>query len=159
MKILTTLLCIVFTATVSSQTVDSILAEHERQREILLRPLEERYDAELGKLLQKLTAAGKFKESMEVDKLIKERLGVAPTLSGMGTWIWPDNKKLVLSSDGKATFTAWPGEGTWKELDVETVEVTNPEGKPGILKMLPDGKGTYTSGANSKGGVPVTKEK
>jgi len=159
MKTTVILISLVFAVSSSSQTLDSILADHERDKEVALRPLEAKYDAELAKLLQRLTAAGKFKESVEVDNLIKERLAVAPILSGIGTWIWPDNKKLVLSSDGKATFSAWSGEGTWKELDAQTVEVTNPEGKPGILKMLPDGKGTYASGANNKGSFPVTKQK
>lgn len=159
MKIFITILSAIYASMAYSQDLDSLLSEHQRQREAVLRPLEAKYDAELAKLLQKLTAAGKFKESVEVDNLIKERLGVGSTVSGVGTWVWPDNKKLVLSSDGKATFSAWTGDGTWKALDDQKVEVINPDGKPGALKMLPDGKGIYTSGANNQGGVSVTKQK
>jgi myo-inositol-hexaphosphate 3-phosphohydrolase len=158
MKTTITLLSLVFAVSSSAHTLDTILAGHECEKEIVLQPLDAKYDAELAKLLQRLTAAGKFKESVEVDNLIKERRGVVSILSGVGTWIWPDGKKLVLSSDGKATFSAWSGEGTWKEVDSQTVEVTNPEGKPGILKMLPDGKVTYVSGANNKGSFFITKQ-
>ncbi|WAC19026.1 hypothetical protein OVA24_17490 [Luteolibacter sp. SL250] len=159
MKTTVALLSLFFAVSAVSQTLDSVLAEHERQKEIVIRPLEAKYDAELSRLLQKLTTAGKLEESLEVDRLIKNRSGVSSSLSGIVTWVWPDNKKLVLSSDGKATFTAWTGQGTWKELDAQTVEVTNPDGKSGILKMLPEGRGIYASGANNKGSFPVTKQK
>jgi dipeptidyl aminopeptidase/acylaminoacyl peptidase len=141
------------------QAIDFILAEDERQREAVLRPLEEKFDAELDKLLQRLTAAGKFKESVEVDNLIKERRGGGLIHVAVGTWVWEDNRKLVLSSDGKATFSTWSGPGTWRKMDTETAEVINPDGVQGILKIQPDGKGIYTTGMNNRGSFSLTKQK
>lgn len=129
----------------SAQTLDSILLRYESEKERILHPLEVKFDAALEKLLQKLTAAEKLDESLEVDQLIKERLS---SLSPSYIWLWPDNKRLLeFSPDGIATFSSWSGTGTWKRVDDKIIEITNPDGNVAQLTILSAESGIYRSGA------------
>lgn len=146
MKILIIALFAIIT-TATGQSLDSVLSEYERQREAVLRPLEEKYDSELAKLLQKLTSAGKLEESMEVDRVVKERTQGGPR-DIVGSWLMADGSGLVLTIEGNgiARVAGWPKNGRWVHVQGRTLEIVTSSGDKATLTINPDLKsGNYKS--------------
>jgi len=148
----TVLLCLlqVFSGAGHSQTLHSILSEDRKARETILRPLEEKYDAELAKLLQRLNAAGKLEESLEVDRLLKIRVrGRVSVITGR--WAWGTDRVVTIQADGRFIVNRGDG-GKWNWTNVDQGEFTmiwDSGGYVDKLTISPDGNNI--TGSNNKG--------
>ncbi|WAC19027.1 hypothetical protein OVA24_17495 [Luteolibacter sp. SL250] len=133
-----------------SQTLDSVIADHQRAKEAILRPLEDKYDAELTKLLQKLTAAGKLEESLEVERLLKFRTHGRVSVI-IGRWAWGTDRVVTIQSDGRFTVSKGDG-GKWNWTNADQGEFTmiwDSGGYVDKLTISPDGNNI--TGSNNKG--------
>lgn len=119
------------------QTLDSILSSYESERERVLRPLDDKFDMELSKLLQKLTAAGKLDESLKVDQLLKDRIYGGPS-DIIGEWKFEDDSGflLIVREDGTARIhRVWPRDAKWVHLEGRKIELKLPNNEVSTLTI------------------------
>jgi hypothetical protein len=112
--------------------------------------LEAKYDAELAKLLLKLTAAGKLEESLEVDRLIKFRAhGRVSVITGR--WAWGTDRVVTIQEDGRFTVSKGEG-GKWNWTNADLGEFTMIWNSGGYVdKLTISSDGNNITGSNNKG--------
>lgn len=109
-----------------SDRLQSLTDNYERARsEVLekyLRPVDEKYLAELRLLMDQFAASGRIDEVVQIKSMIRKK---ELELSLPGQWIWAGDKSriLVLHPEGRAEHTGWDEPGAWLVIDESTIRI------------------------------------
>lgn len=133
-------------ATKSAKLPDDIVRLKQtflQDAERTVKPLRDRYVADLTRLLEQLTRAGKLDDALALKAEIASLAASGPALletvehfesNLIGTsWLWGNKEKFTFATEGKA-----PGRKfTWKTLQPFTIEFEYPGGHHGTIVFDP----------------------
>lgn len=109
------------------QRLQVLLDSYESEKERVLKPVEQKFEAALVDLKNQYTKSGRLDDAIAVSNLLTTRKKSNKPHPDT-RWNWASGGELMLNGDGTATHTLWKNRGFWEMQDDGSIRLLSDEG-------------------------------